>query len=129
MSSFSCAGPLRTAKVGLRLGRDEKGRCVSLGSSETVFRLPWAHSPPSHARNLCSLGSRAAVLRTGQRGALTDSAGTRLRSEGDHFCQVEGREIPDKNNMTMNQRERQEPKSRPECREFTVMGKKMDEKK
>lgn len=45
----------------------------------------------------------------------------------DHFCQAEGREIPDKNNMT--QSERQEPKSRPECREFTGMGKKMYEKK
>lgn len=39
------------------------------------------------------------------------------------FCRAEGREIPDKSSMT--QRERQEPKSCPECREFTGMGKKL----
>lgn len=56
--------------------------------------------------------------------SLSHSPGTRQRSEGDHFCLAEGREIPDINNMT--QRERQEPKSRPECRELTGA---MDEKK
>lgn len=91
----------------------------------SVLRWSPALPPLSRSHILFSLGPRPAVPRTGERKAwtLTDGAGLRYRSQGEHICQAEGREIPDKNNTT--RRERQEPKSCPEWREFTGMGRKM----
>lgn len=116
---------LWTVKVGLIPRRREKGRCAARGNGEIcsqgavypLFCIPLPCFVLFGVQTSCvprSAGREA--------WALTDGAGTRSRSKREPFCQAEGREIPDKSCMT--QRERQEPKSCPECREFTGMGKK-----
>lgn len=108
-------------KVGLTRGRIRKGSCISRGNVRARCDLS-----PSHCR-VCSL-SGPDQLFSGQgrekpepRWWHWDETYVQGR---EHLCQVEGREIPDENSVA--QRTRQGPKSHPECREFTEMGKKMN---
>lgn len=60
--------------------------------ARSVLRWPCALSSPSHSHVLFPLGSRPAVPRSGEKEAcaLTDSAGMRSRSKGEHFLPGRG---------------------------------------
>ena len=124
--NYSQCYPSVNCEVGLTLRRNEKGRCDSQGSSEICFQVAPSSLSSFPLPYLVLFGVQTSWPQEGERAAwaLTEDVGTRSRSKGEGFCQVEGSDIPDKNNVT--QRERQEPRSRPECGEFTGMGKKMN---
>lgn len=106
-----------------------KGWADTQKELEVKVRSPRKCEPSSLCSSplpyLFSLGYRPAVLRTGER-----EAWVALITQGQHIgprdsvsARWRGGRVLIKNNVT--QRERQGPKSPPECRQFAGMGKKM----